>query len=494
MARPNLFAAMRAGILIVLVNIIGGLIIGVLQMGMPVVDAARNYTLLTVGDGLVTQVPALIVSTAAGLLVTRTATSTELGDEVKSQVFTQPRAMATAAIMLFVFALIPGMPKVSFVIVAAIIAFIAYRVVQSLARRKQQEEAEEKEVAAPAEPVDAIAPLDAMGLEVGYTLIPMVDASQGGELLQRIKALRRQLATEMGFIMPAIHIRDNLKLKPDEYNVLLKGVEVARGNVMMGHQLVISTDDKAMKIKGIPTKEPAFGLPAMWVTDREKDSVMAKGFVVVDPATVMTTHLTELTKTYADELLGRQEVQSLVDNLEQLYPRVVKEIVPKVVPINLLHRVLQRLLRERISVRDLLTIIETMGEYVAMTKNADILTGYVRQALGRAITRQYQDKDGNITVMIMSPDIEDKISRSISHTEHESFVSPDPNLVKKMVGSLQKMVAAFATSGLQPIVLCSPNTRIHFRKILEKFFPNVVILAHNEISREANIKSMGMVE
>lgn len=483
-----------AGILIVLVNIIGGLIIGVLQMGMPVVDAARNYTLLTVGDGLVTQVPALIVSTAAGLLVTRTATSTELGDEVKSQVFTQPRAIATAAIMLFVFALIPGMPKVSFVIVAAIIAFIAYRVVQSLARRKQEEEAQEKEVAAPAEPVDAIAPLDAMGLEVGYTLIPMVDASQGGELLQRIKALRRQLATEMGFIMPAIHIRDNLKLKPDEYNVLLKGVEVARGSVMMGHQLVISTDDKAMKIKGIPTKEPAFGLPAMWVTDREKDSVMAKGYVVVDPATVMTTHLTELTKTYADELLGRQEVQSLVDNLEQLYPRVVKEIVPKVVPINLIHRVLQRLLRERISIRDLLTIIETMGEYVAMTKNADILTGYVRQALGRAITRQYQDKDGNITVMIMSPDIEDKISRSISHTEHESFVSPDPNLVKKMVGSLQKMVAAFATSGLQPIVLCSPNTRIHFRKILEKFFPNVVILAHNEISREANIKSMGMVE
>lgn len=483
-----------AGILIVLVNVIGGLIIGVLQMGMPVVDAARNYTLLTVGDGLVTQVPALIVSTAAGLLVTRTATSTELGDEVKSQVFTQPRAIATAAIMLFIFALIPGMPKLSFVLVAALIGFIAYSVVRSLARKKLEEEAQEKEVALPAEPVDAIAPLDAMGLEVGYNLIPLVDAAQGGELLQRIKALRRQLATEMGFIMPAIHIRDNLKLKPDEYSVLLKGVEVAGGSVMMGHHLVISTDDKTMKIKGIPTKEPAFGLPAMWVTDREKDAIMAKGYVVVDPATVMTTHLTELTKTYADELMGRQEVQSLVDNLEELYPRVVKEIVPKVVPINLLHRVLQRLLRERISIRDLLTIIETMGEYVAMTKNADILTGYVRQALGRAITRQYQDKEGNITVMIMSPDIEDKINRSISHTEHESFVSPDPNLVKKMVGSLQKMVTSFTSSGLQPIVLCSPNTRIHFRKILEKFFPNVVILAHNEISREANVKSMGMVE
>ncbi|HLZ18911.1 MAG TPA: FHIPEP family type III secretion protein, partial [Smithellaceae bacterium] len=199
-------------------------------------------------------------------------------------------------------------------------------------------------------------------------------------------------------------------------------------------------------------------------------------------------------KTYADELLGRQEVQTLVDNLEGLYPRVVKEIVPKVVPVNLLHRVLQRLLRERISIRDLLAIIETLGEYVSMTKNADILTGYVRQALGRAITKQYQDKDGNITVMIMSPDIEDKVNRSISHTEHESFVSPDPNLVKKMVTNLQKMVNAFTTSGLQPIIMCSPNTRIHFRKILEKFFPNIVILSHNEISREVNVKSLGMVE
>ncbi len=483
-----------AGILIVLINIIGGLIIGVLQMGMPVVQAAQNYTLLTVGDGLVTQVPALIVSTAAGLLVTRTAASTELGDEVKSQVFTQPRAIATAAILLFAFALIPGMPKISFLLVSAIIGFAAWRVVKSIALQKVEEETLEKEAPAAAETVDVIAPLDAMGLEVGYALIPMVDAAQSGELLQRIKTLRRQLATEMGFIMPAIHIRDNLKLKPDEYNVLLKGVEVAHGSVMMGHHLVISADDRDLRIKGIPTKEPAFGLPAVWVTDRDKDAMMAKGHVVVDPATVITTHLTELTKTYADELMGRQEVQSLVDNLEQLYPRVIKELVPKIVPINLLHRVLQRLLRERISIRDLLTIIETMGEYVAMTKNADILTGYVRQALGRAITKQYQDRDGNITVMIMSPDIEDKINRSISHTEHESFVSPDPNLVKKMVTSLQKMINTFSASGMQPIVLCSPNTRIHFRKILEKFYPNLVILAHNEIAREANVKSLGMVE
>ena len=483
-----------AGIIIVFVNIIGGLIIGVLQMGMTLADAGRNYTLLTIGDGLVTQVPALIVSTAAGMLVTRTAASTELGEEVKAQLFMQPRAIATAAIMLFIFALVPGMPKISFIIVSAIIAFIAYRVVQNIAKTKQKEEEAEQAAPAAAETTDTVAPLDTLGLEVGYALIPMVDPVQGGELLQRIKALRRQLATEMGFIIPAIHIRDNLKLRPDEYSVQLRGVEVARGNVMVGHYLLISADDKDLKVKGIPTKEPAFGLPAMWVTEREKDAVQLKGHVVVDPATVITTHLTELIKTYADEILGRQEVQSLLDNLEQLYPRAVKEIVPKTVPVSLVHRVLQRILRERISIRDLLTIIETIGEYVATTKNADILTGYVRQALARTITKQYQDRDGNITVMIMSPDIEDKISRSIQHTEHESFISPDPNIVKKMVTNLQKLVSIFISSGTQPIILCSPNNRIHFRKILEKFYPSMVVLAHNEISREVNVKSIGMVE
>ena len=482
-----------AGIIIVFVNIIGGLIIGVLQMNMPLAEAARNYTLLTIGDGLVTQVPALIVSTAAGMLVTRTAASTELGEEVKAQLFMQPRAIGTAAIILFAFALVPGMPKISFILVSVIIAFLAYRIVQNIAKTKQKEE-ELQAAPMTVDATDTVAPLDTLGLEVGYSLIPMVDATQGGELLQRIKALRRQLATEMGFIIPAIHIRDNLKLKPDEYSVLLRGVEVARGNIMVGHFLLISADDKDLQIKGFPTKEPAFGLPAMWVAEREKDAVQMKGHVVVDPATVITTHLTELIKTYADEILGRQEVQALLDNLEQLYPKVVKEIVPKAVPVSLVHRVLQRLLRERISIRDLLNIIETIGEYVASTKNADILTGYVRQALARAITKQYQDKDGNITVIIMSPDVEDKISRTIQHTEHESFISPDPNIVKKLVLNLQKLVSIFISSGIQPIILCTPGNRIHFRKMLEKFFPSMVILAHNEISREVNVKSLGMVE
>ncbi len=483
-----------AGIIIVFVNIIGGLIIGVLQKGMAVADAARNYTLLTIGDGLVTQVPALIVSTAAGILVTRSAASADLGEEVKDQLFMQPRVIATAAIMLFIFAMIPGMPKVSFLIVSAIVAFSAFRIVNSINRAKEQEKIEQEAAPAPAEAIDAIAPLDALGLEVGYGLIPLVDSAQGGELLHRIKALRHQLASEMGFIVPAIHIRDNLKLKPDEYNVLLKGIEIARGNIMMGHHLVISADERDMKIKGIPAKDPAFGLPAMWIAERDKDAAQSKGYVVVDAAMVMTTHLTELIRTYADEILGRNEVQALLDNLEEQYPKMVKEIVPKLVPVTVVHRVLQRLLRERISIRDLMTIVETIGEYATITKNADLLTGYVRQNLGRSITKQYQDKDGNITVMLMSPDVEDKISRSIQHTDYESFVLPDPNIVKKLVTNLQRLISVFTTSGLQPIILCSTNTRIHFRKILEKFYPSMVVLSHNEIARETNIKSLGMVE
>ncbi len=481
-----------AGIIIVLVNIIGGLIIGVVQQGMEVAEAARTYVLLTVGDGLVTQVPALIVSTAAGMLVTRTTSTAALGEDVQKQIFTQPRAIATAAVLLFVFALIPGMPKISFVLVSALIGVLAYNVFQRA--KSKAEEAEEVPVPAVAETDEGLTPLDKMGLEVGYGLISLVDAQQGGELLQRIKTLRKQLAQEMGFIIPSVHIRDNLQLKPNRYAFYLKGVEIAAGELMMGHYLAITNDDKGARLMGVKTSEPAFGLPAVWVPDAQKEDAQAKGYVVVDPATVITTHLTEVIKAQADELLGRQEVQSLVDNLASHYPKIVEELVPKVVPISILQRVLQRLLRERVSIRDLLAILETLADYISMTKNVDILTGYARQALSRTITKQYQDPDGNVNVVMLSPSIEDTISQSIQHTEFESFVSPDPNMVKKLIGSLQRLIANFETTGLYPIVLCSPLVRYHLRKILEKFIPNVVVLAHTEITRDVNIKSFGVVE
>jgi flagellar biosynthesis protein FlhA len=481
-----------AGVIIVLVNVIGGLIIGALQQGMQLADAARTYTLLSVGDGLVTQVPALIVSTAAGMLVTRTATTVELGEEIKKQLFTQPKAIAVSSIMLFTFALIPGMPKVSFIFVAAVMAVLSYKLFES--RESKAAEKDDTPVAAAETTTDLLVPLDPLGLEVGYGLISLVDTSQGGELLHRIKSLRKQMADEMGFIMPSIHIRDNLQLKPNEYSFLLKGIEIARGELIPDHSLVIVPEETGVKVGGIATKEPAFGLPAAWIPQRDVENVQAKGFVVVDSATVVTTHITEIIKSHVDELLGRQEVQTILDSIGAVYPGIVEDLVPKVIPIGTLQKVLQRLLRERVSIRDMLVIIETLADHIPVTKNIDILTSYVRQALARTITRQYQDRDHTIHVIMVSPEIEDVISRSIQHTEYESFVSPDPGFVRKFVESTNRLLGNFQSKGISPIVLCSANTRTHVRKIMERFFPNIVVLAHNEITTDTNITSLGMVE
>jgi flagellar biosynthesis protein FlhA len=480
-----------AGIVITMINILGGLIVGVLQRGMPVSDAARIYTLLTVGDGLITQIPALIVSTATGMLVSRSTASSDLGGEVGEQLFAQPKVLGMASVILLIFGLIPGMPKISFLVISFVLGVIAYTTFKRL--QKVEEVTEELPMEAHEEPLESLLSLDSLELEVGYSLVPLVDAGQGGELLERIKALRRQMTVEMGFVVPPIHIRDNLQIKPGEYIVKLKGVEAARGEIQMNHWLAITAGIEDVKIRGIEATEPAFGLPAVWVDEKEKESVQAKGFVVVDTATVITTHLTEIVKTHADELLGRQDVQSLLDSLAGSHPKVVEELVPSVVPLGTLQKVLQRLLREKISVRDLLTVLETLADYVPMTKNVDTLTGYVRQALARTITGEYKDTDGNITVVMVSPDIEDSINKSVQHTEYESFVAADPSLIQAVVNNLQGFVTSFTDKGLQPIVLCSPNVRIYLRKILEKFFPNIIILSHNEITREVNIKSLGML-
>ncbi|SEM35436.1 flagellar biosynthesis protein FlhA [Syntrophus gentianae] len=483
-----------AGIVITLINIIGGLVVGVMQKGMPVIDAAKNYTLLTVGDGLVTQIPALIVSTAAGMLVTRSAASSDLGQELHHQLKIQPKAIATAAGIILVFAFIPGMPKVSFLLVSAGIGYLAYKFYRTKETSQDIEEESIPALPEEEEPEDLLTPLDVLALEVGYGLIPLVDTSQGGELLQRIKTMRKQLALEMGFIVPAIHIRDNLQLGPNHYSFILKGVEIARGELMLGHFMAIKTDDQSFKIKGIETKEPAFGLPAVWIAEREKESVTSKGYVVVDPPTVITTHLMEIIKLHADELIGRKEVQALMENLSKTYPKVIDEIVPKTVPYGILQKVVQRLLRERVSIRDLYSIIETLADYVPMTKNVDLLTGYVRQALARTITKQYLDQSGGLTVMMISPDIEDTISQSVQHTEHESYINPDPVMIRKLVNNVQKLINPFTAKGLQPIILCSPSIRIHLRNIMEKFFPSIVVISHNEVMRETAIKSLGMVE
>ncbi len=480
-----------AGIVITITNILGGLIIGVMQQGMAVADAAHTYSLLTVGDGLVTQVPALVVSTAAGMLISRSTASGDLSREVAGQLFVQPKVVASASAILLIFGLIPGMPKVSFLLLSLGSGIVAYRTFVS---SQKVIEVEEKPAAEPAtESIEDLLPLDSLELEMGYSLVPLVDAAQGGELLKRIKVLRKQMAVELGFIMPPIHIRDNLQVKPGEYIVKLKGVEVARGDIQMGRYLAIIPGDEGGTIKGTQTKEPSFGLPAVWIDEREKESVQAKGCVVVDPATVITTHLTELVKVHAAELLGRQDVQFLLDSLGHSHPKVVEEIVPKIVSLGTLQKVLQRLLRERVSIRDFLTILETVADYAPLTKNVDVLTGYVRQTLARLITREYRDADGNITVVLLSPDIEERIGKSIQHAEYESFVVADPVLIQKMVEKLQRFIEGFTEKGLPPIILCSPTIRMYAWNILEKFFPTIVVLSHNEIARDVTIKSLGML-
>ncbi len=481
-----------AGIVITLINILGGLIVGVLQQGMPMADAAHTYTLLTVGDGLVTQIPALIVSTGAGLLVTRSTASNDLGQEFKEQIFMQPKVISTVSVMLVIFALVPGMPKIPFFILAGLMAFLAYTLSRALPADEAVEEGTPLRDTGP-ETVESLLPLDPLELEVGYGLISLVDNDQGGELLHKIKTLRRQMATEMGFIMPVVHIRDNLQLKPNEYVFKLKGMDIAGGELMVGRYLAITSGDTGIKIRGVETKEPAFGLPAFWVEEGEKEALQARGLVVVDPATVVTTHLTEIAKTYADELLGRQEVQSLLDNLALSHPAIVRELVPNVIPLGTLQKVLQGLLKEKIPIRDLLTILETLAEYVPVTKNAEVLNGYVRHSLARTITRQYQDTEGNMTVVMVSPYVEDSINQSVKRTEHESFIAADPNFIQKIAVSFQEFVKTFAEKGLQPVILCSPNTRVYMKKILERFFPHVAVLSHNEITRDITIKSLGML-
>jgi len=481
-----------AGIVITLINILGGLIVGVLQQGMPVVDAAHTYTLLTVGDGLVTQIPALIVSTAAGMLVTRSTASSDLSKEVGKQLFFQPKVIVTTSVMLFIFGLIPGMPKLSFLTISFVMVVFAYTIFKSSREIEEKTKAEVVPKEPTSESVEALLSLDLLGLDVGYSLIPFVDAEQGGEILERIRGLRRQLALEMGFVVAAIHIRDDLQLKPSEYVIKLKGIDVAKGAIMLGHYLAITAGDE-QKINGIETKEPAFGLPAVWIDEKEKESIQAKGFVVVDPATVISTHLTEIIKTHAHELLDRQNVQSLLENFAINHPKLVQELIPDIIPLGTLQKVLQNLLRERISIRDLLTILETLADYVPITKDINVLVGHVRQALARAITKQYEDEDGKITVIMVSPDIEDSIVKSVQHTEYESFVTLDPDIIQNIVSSFQKFAKIFTDKGREPIILCSPNTRIYLRKILENFFPNITVLSYNEVTHDTNIKSLGML-
>ncbi|MBT8368455.1 MAG: flagellar biosynthesis protein FlhA, partial [Deltaproteobacteria bacterium] len=485
-----------AGIVITLINIIGGLAIGIFQNDMSFVDAAQNYTLLTVGDGLVSQVPALIISTAAGVIVTRAGAESSLGKEISSQILIQPKAIAVAAGVLFGFGLVPGLPTIPFLVLAVLAGGLAYSIFQTIKEetRTMEEAKVSDEKALPADQFDALPPLDTLAIEVGYGLIPLVDIEQDGQLLDRIKSLRRQIARELGVIVAPVHIQDNMRLKAGEYSILLKGNEVAKGELLTNYYLAMNPNAVEEKIDGIPTQEPTYGLPALWIKEDVKENALTKGYTVVDLATVLTTHLSEIVKQHCHEMLGRQDVQQLLDSLKDTHPKVVEELVPNLLPLGGVVRVLQNLLREQVPIRDLLAICETLADWAPVTKDLDILTEHVRHALARTITKMHLTPEGIIGAITLGHSLETAISGALQQTEHGVFLSLDPNIAQQMMNNLAASVEKLSALDYQPVVMCSSQIRLHVKRLVDRFMPRVMVLSYDEILSNVEIQSLDVLE
>ena len=485
-----------AGIVITLINIIGGLAIGVFQNNMSFAHAAQNYTLLTIGDGLVTQVPALIVSTAAGVIVTRAGAESSLGEEITAQILIQPKAIAVASGVLFGFGLVPGLPAIPFMVLACLSGGLAYVVFQSIKKtaRAEEEQKMREEKVIPGDQFDVLPPLDTLAIEVGYGLIPLVDIEQDGQLLDRIKSLRRQIAREVGIIVAPVHIQDNMQLKPGEYAILLKGNEVARGELMNNYYLAMNPGTAEDEIDGIPTQEPTYGLPALWIKEDAKENALAKGFTVVDLATVMTTHLSEIVKKHCHELLGRQDVQQLLDNLKDTHPKVVEELVPNLLPLGGVVKVLQNLLREQVPIRDLLAILETLADWAPVTKDLDILTERVRQVLARTITKMHLSPEGKIVAITLGHSVESAISGALQQTDQGSFLSMDPSMAQQIMNNLARSLEKMSSTDHQPVVMCSAQVRPHFKMLADRFLPYITVLSYDEILSNIEIQSVDILE
>jgi len=484
-----------ASIIILAINIIGGFLIGVIQFDMELADAARRFTILTIGDGLVTAIPSLLISVAGGIITTRAASESNLGADVARQLFVNPMPLAIGSGFLFFLGLVPGLPFVPFFILGATTGFLAYRRfgeqrTERLALEKIR--AEKAEADKPRDRVEGLLKIDLLGIEMGYGLIRYVDASQGGDFLDRIKSIRRQIALELGLIVPPMHITDNLQLNPRQYSILLKGVEIARGELVQDHLLAINPGTAREEIQGVPTVEPAFGLQARWIKSQDRERAQLAGYTLVDPATVLATHLTEIIKSQAYELLGRQETKNLLDAIAKTHPKVVEELVPKVLSVGEVQKVLQNLLKERVSIRDAVTVLETLADFGGYTKNVAALTEYCRQALARSICRQYQTDDGDLPVFTVSPDLEKNIGDGVVHSDQGSYLALEPRQARDIMARFRQAVETAGASG-NPVILCSPNIRMYVRQLLERFLPNVAVLSHSEVPPSVRVLSLGMV-
>ncbi|MCI1943686.1 MAG: flagellar biosynthesis protein FlhA [Clostridium luticellarii] len=487
-----------AALIIVVINIIAGIITGIVLKGMDASQAAQTYTKLTIGDGLVSQLPALLISTASGILVTRSGGDEDFGTMAVKQLFGFPKVIGIAGAVLLFLAMIPGLPHLAFLVLAAACITAAYLLYKDEQQQNMKQEAmqnqemTEIESKEPENVMNLIS-VEPMEIEIGYGLIPLADESSGGDLLQRITSVRRQCAIEMGIVVQPIRIRDNLQLKTNDYVIKIRGTVVARGELMPNMLLCMDPTNSNNDIQGISTTEPSFGLPAIWINKDQREEAEIKGLTVVDPTTVMVTHLTETIKNHSYELLGRQEVKLIVDSVKGKYPTVVEELIPDLLTIGELQKVLQNLLRERVSIKDMVTILESLADNSRNTKDIELLTEYVRFALGRSICNSLVDDKGAITVVTLSQDLEKLIGGNIQKSMQGSFPAISPDITSKILKSLRKILDSVYFYENQPVVLVSPKIRAPFRRLIEMVFPTVNVLSLNEIPNDIEIKTEGVV-
>jgi flagellar biosynthesis protein FlhA len=476
-----------AAILITAVNIVAGLIIGVLQRGMPLAEAAQTFTILTVGEGLVTAIPALLVSMSGGLITTRAASESPLGEEVASQLLTKARPLAVAAGALLLLAAIPGLPKFAFIFVGGLLGLAAWLNRNAVLAPV----AEEAPAAAPQSDTPEVGMVDPLGVEVGYALISLVDEKQGGTLLSRIRSIRKQIATDSGLVVPPVHVADNLQLGPRTYAILVKGVEVARGELMPDRMLAINPGTASTTIDGIVTREPAFGLPAWWIPTEQRDRASTAGYTVVDPTTALSTHLSEMVRSFLPDLLSRQQTKELLDKVAQTSPRLVEDLVPKVLSTGDVQRVLRQLLRERVPIRDLTTILEALSDAAVATKDPDALTEAVRGQLGRAICRQYQSDRNELVTISLAPSLEERLMKSIIRTDQGAVLALEPleaqNMATKIARALEQAVA-------QPVLLCTPALRPHLWRLFSRVLPQIGVLSHGEVPNHVRIAPVAVLD
>lgn len=488
-----------AGIIITVVNIIGGFIVGMTMQDLSFQDSLKRFTILTIGDGLVTQMPALMISTASGIIVARAASKQNLGDEVMGQLTQNVKSLYTGAAFMAVTGLIPGMPTIPFLLLGVAVGALGLSVSRSKAAKKvvaaEQEvvkKAEKEETGSP-DKIESYLQVDQMELEIGYGLISLVDVNQGGDLLERITMLRRQCATEIGIIVPPIRIRDNIQLKANQYVVKIKSIDVGQGELMTGCFLAMDPGGTSQKIQGIPTVEPAFGLPAIWITHSQKEAADISGYTVVELPAVIATHLTELIRNHSGEILTRQDVRSLIDNMKSTNATVVEELVPGLLGVGEVQRVLINLLNEKVSIRDLGTVLEALSNAAKVSKSEAYLTEQCRQALSRQICKTYKDGTGCIHVISLEPKLEQLLEASVQNTERGPRLVIRPEMVGRMVGRLSALVERMVAQNMQPVLLCSPSIRYQLRKILEGSFPNLALISYSEIATGVNVKAMGTV-